>query len=145
MLAFQPNLQSPQTLWSQVGMPARGIKLHSAIHAGLPYEVYTKLAKVTGIDKKDIAQCIAIAPATLNRRAKAGKFTPDEGDKLYRLTEVLSAATDLFEGDLESAISWLKAPAKGLGGKRPLEMMSTSAESEAVMDLIGRLEHGVFV
>jgi putative toxin-antitoxin system antitoxin component (TIGR02293 family) len=145
MLAFQPTLQSPKTLWSQVGIPPRGIKLHSAIHAGLPYDVYTKLAKVTSIDKKDIARCIAIAPATLNRRAKAGKFTPEEGDKLYRFTEVLVASTDLFEGDLDSAINWLKSPAKGLGGKHPLEMMSTSAESEAVLDLIGRLEHGVFV
>lgn len=144
MLAFKPSMQNNETLWTKVGIPSRGLALHNAIKSGLPYHVYTELAAVTKLDKRDIANYVAIAPATLSRRAKAGKFTPEEGDKLYRFTEVLVAANALFENDLQSAISWLNSPVKGLGNKRPLDMLSTSAESEAVLDLIGRLEHGVF-
>ena len=144
MLAFKPSLQNNDSLWDKVGIPSRGLALHNAIKNGLPYHVYTALAAITKIDKKDIAKYIAIAPATLSRRAKAGKFTPDEGDKFYRFTEVLAAANALFESDLQGAIAWLNSPVKGLGNKRPLDMLSTSAESEAVLDLIGRLEHGVF-
>jgi uncharacterized protein (DUF2384 family) len=33
---------------------------------------------------------------------------------------------------------------QGLGGARPAEMIATSAGTDAVLDLIGRLEHGVF-
>ncbi|MHC9037670.1 antitoxin Xre/MbcA/ParS toxin-binding domain-containing protein [Cobetia marina] len=33
---------------------------------------------------------------------------------------------------------------RGLGGRRPVEMVATTAGAEAVLDLIGRLEHGVF-
>lgn len=93
------------------------------------------------MDKKEIARVVAIAPATLSRRAKHGKFTAEEGDKLYRFTEVLVAAVALFENDLESAMHWLKTPAQGLGNKRPLDMLATSAETRSVLDLIGRLEH----
>jgi len=32
----------------------------------------------------------------------------------------------------------------GLDNKRPLNMLSTSAGCDAVTDMIGRLEHGVF-
>lgn len=35
-------------------------------------------------------------------------------------------------------------PVRGLGDRRPMDMLSTSAESQAVIDLIVRLEHGVF-
>lgn len=62
----------------------------------------------------------------------------------FRLAELISAATELFEGDEAKAIAWLKKPAKGLGNKRPIDMAATSAEAKAVRDLIGQLEHGVF-
>ena len=93
------------------------------------------------MDKKEIARVVTIAPATLSRRAKNGKFTAEEGDKLYRFTAVVVAAIALFENDLESAMYWLQTLAQGLGNKRPLDMLATSAETRSVLDLIGRLEH----
>lgn len=42
-------------------------------------------------------------------------------------------ATDLFGGDVVRARSWLRAPAS-----------RTAAGRQQVVDLIGRLEHGVF-
>ena len=144
-MKVQPVPSMQETLWSRVGIPARGMALHEAIHNGLSFNVYHELASITTMYKKDIARVMAIAPATLSRRAKSGRFTAEEGDKLYRFTEVLAAAVALFENDLDSAMQWLKTPAQGLGNKRPLDMLTTSAESTSVLDLIGRLEHGVFV
>ncbi|MEX5670013.1 antitoxin Xre/MbcA/ParS toxin-binding domain-containing protein, partial [Pseudomonas neuropathica] len=40
---------------------------------------------------------------------------------------------------------WLTSPVRGLGSKRPLEMLGTRVEANAVLDLIGRLERGVLV
>ena len=73
-----------------------------------------------------------------------GVFNLGESDRLYRLAEISSAAIELFEGDEDKARNWLNHPVKGLGGKRPVDMAITSAETEATIDLIGRLEHGVF-
>jgi putative toxin-antitoxin system antitoxin component (TIGR02293 family) len=66
-----------------------------------------------------------------------------ESERIVRETherqELLSAAVVLFEGDEEAAKKWLKQPLSALSGKSPAE-----APFKDVMDLIGRLEHGVF-
>lgn len=144
MLALSLNNETNNTLWDKVGIPSRGLALHSAISNGLSYKVFLQMAELTGIDKKDLAACLSIAPATLHRRAKTGQFTSDESDKLYRFTDVLVAAIALFEGNQDEAIIWLQSNIKGLGENRPLDMLSTSAGCDAVIDMIGRLEHGVF-
>lgn len=144
MLALSSNNETNNTLWDKVGIPSRGLALQSAISKGLSYDVFVQMAELTRIDKKTLAACLSIAPATLHRRAKTGKFTPEESDKLYRFTDVLAAAIALFEGNQDEAITWLLSDIKGLGEKKPLDMLSTSAGCDAVIDLIGRLEHGVF-
>ncbi|MAO60136.1 MAG: antitoxin [Alcanivorax sp.] len=130
--------------WKTVGIPARGARLHEALREGVSYVVYKQLVSVAGLEHQELARYLVIPPATLRRRAKAGKFKVEESDRLYRFAEVLKAAIDLFEGDRERAVHWLSNPVRGLGDRRPVDMLATSAEVEAVLDLIGRLEHGVF-
>jgi len=141
---YQPEIPQGDDFWKVIGVPSRGARLHEALRNGLPFSVFRKLSGLSGMDKKTLATVTVIAPATLQRRAKAGRFSQDESDRLYRFAEVLKAAGDLFEGDMAEATKWLNSPVRGLGGRRPMEMLATSAETEAVLDLIGRLEHGVF-
>lgn len=130
-----------ERFWRRVGLPAPGDELHSALHKGFPFGVYIKIARLSGLNDKELAK--VITPATLRRREKTGRFTMDESDRLYRFARVLKAATELYGGDEEAAQRWLGEPARGLGGRKPVDMLATSAESESVLDLIGRLEHGV--
>jgi len=141
---FEPANKAPRDVWQALGIPSRGPRLHRALENGLPYQVYSDLARITGLDKQSLAKAVDIAPATMQRRIKAGRFTQSESDRIYRLAQVFSAACELFEGDTQSAQRWINQPVKGLGGARPIDMMATSAETAAVLDLIGRLEHGVF-
>jgi putative toxin-antitoxin system antitoxin component (TIGR02293 family) len=80
----------------------------------------------------------------LQRRKEEGKLTPEESDRLYRVTDITRKAIDLFEGDIDKAGNWLKTPKKALGGKTPLEYSDTQVGYDEVCQLIGRLEHGVF-
>lgn len=130
--------------WKALGLPPRGAKLHEALSEGVSYKVYTKLTETSGLESKELARYVVIPPATLKRRADTGYFKPAEGDRLYRFAEVYKSAVDLFEGDKAKAREWLLSPVRGLGGRRPVEMVATTAGAEAVLDLIGRLEHGVF-
>lgn len=66
-----------------------------------------------------------------------------EADKLDQFPEVLKAAIDLFNGDEAAVREWLSKPAKALGGQEPLSMLKTHAGTEDVLNLIGRLGHGV--
>lgn len=142
--APDPQFANETAFWIKVGIPSRGARLHRVLREGVPYSVYANLAQAAGIGQKELAEYVVIPKATLQRRAKAGRFKVDESDRLYRFAEVLKAATDLFEGDSEHARHWLLHPVRGLGGRRPVDMIATSAETEAVLELIGRLEHGVF-
>lgn len=142
---YHPPKAVAAGFWHEVGLPARGRKLHELLHEGVAYRVYPQLARISGIEQKTLARYVDIAPATLSRRAKTGRFKMAESDRLYRFAELYKAALDLFEEDAEQARSWLLEPNKGLGGRLPVEMSATSAEYQTVLNLIGRLEHGVVV
>jgi hypothetical protein len=55
------------------------------------------------------------------------------------------AAVELFDGDLAATRAWLEGPAPALGGAAPINMLAAEPGFTAVMDLIGSLEHGVFL
>lgn len=132
-------------IWYEAGIPRKEAELHKCLETGFPYQVYNKLADISGFSKKDIAKAAVISPATLARRSKAGRFSRDESDRLYRFARVLEAATGFFGGDREAAMDWLTNPVLGLGDRRPVDMLKTSAEADSVVVLIERLKHGIIV
>ncbi|WP_274644671.1 type II RES/Xre toxin-antitoxin system antitoxin [Pseudomonas serbica] len=142
---YEPNPVTNNDIWQALGLPSRGPKLYQAIHDGLPYAVYDRIASVLMLDKKTLGLHANIAPATLARRSKAGKFSAEESDRLYAFAEVFHAAQVLFEGDIDATRKWMVTPVRGLGGKAPVSMLATRVETQAVLSLIGRLEHGVVV
>lgn len=136
---------SERDFWASVGIPSRGTALHEAIHDGFSVSVCENLANLAEMDHGTLCKSIAIPPSTYRRRVQHGQFNLGESDRLYRFAKALKAAIDLFEGDRIKARDWLLKPTRGLGGRRPVEMVVTSAETEGLLDLIGRLEHGVAV
>lgn len=59
-------------------------------------------------------------------------------------SEVFTAALTLFENNYHATTEWLNTPVKGLGGRLPVDLLDTEDGAQTVLDLIGRLEHGVF-
>ena len=64
--------------------------------------------------------------------------------QLRNYNKALQAATEFFEGDTETAELWLKEPTQSLGGKSPVELLSTERGLHTVLDVINRLEDGSF-
>jgi putative toxin-antitoxin system antitoxin component (TIGR02293 family) len=142
---YQPGPQIPPSIWMTIGLPSRGIKLHDLVREGLPFEFLERIASVLQMQRGDIFKAICLPPATLARRAKAGRFNTVESNRLVALIAVIEQALSLFENDLATATEWMSTPVRGLGSKRPLDMMKTRVETMAISDLIGRLERGVLV
>ena len=63
---------------------------------------------------------------------------------LNSLVETISRATDLFEGVRRAAVEWMSKKAPGIGYKRPIDMLDCHANTQAVLELITRLEYGVY-
>lgn len=128
-----------------LGLPSRGTRLHDLVHEGLPFEIIERIASVLQMQRGDISKAICVTPSTMARRAKAARFSSLESDRLVALIAVFEQALFLFENDVTAATEWMSTPIRGLGSKRPLDMIRTRVEAEAVIDLIGRLDRTVLV
>ncbi len=86
---------------------------------------------------------VQIPKRTLNRRRYDGRLRTDESERVLRIARVFDMALYVFEDEIE-AETWLKSPARGLGYKIPLEYSDTEIGAHEVINLLGRIEHGVF-
>jgi len=55
---------------------------------------------------------------------------------------VVARCTELFQSN-EKASRWLKSTILALGNSRPLDLLDTTAGATMVLNLLGRIEHGV--
>lgn len=62
-----------------------------------------------------------------------------------RLAAITKAAIAFFGDNEEAAQRWLTKPVRGLGSKRPIDMIHTDKDTELVLNLTHCLEHGIFV
>ena len=113
------------------------------IQKGLRFSELETLQNSIDLPFERLAAKLAISRSTLQRRKAAGRLSPDESDKVMRLSRLLEHATNVF-GDIERARAWLKFPQRGLGGAIPLDYAQTEVGAREVDDLLGRIEYSVY-
>lgn len=113
------------------------------VRRGLPSAALESLTGNLGLPQAELAAVLGIPERTLARRKKEGTLSPEESAKLVRLARAAGRATEVFE-DRDAALRWLKRPNRALAGEAPLRLLDTEIGAESVMDLLGRIEHGVF-
>lgn len=123
--------------------PRSSLDWIAIVREGLPARVLDALAGNLGLTRTELGAALGIAERTLARRRKEGVFTAEESAKLLRLARVARRATEVFEKS-EPAVDWLKRPNRALGNVRPLDLLDTDIGGENVLDVLGRIEHGVF-
>ena len=139
------RLRRTRTRGASLGLTAtRTEDLIRQIERGLAFNSLRKLEGFSGVEAGAIALAIGIPERTLARRKAAGRLSPDESERLLRISGVIEKAVELFDGDVSAAISWLTAPKAALVNHSPLEYSRTELGAREVEGLIGRLEHGVF-
>jgi len=88
---------------------------------------------------------LVIPKRTLARRkAKHETLTLEETDKALRLARISSEADRVF-GDPEKSARWLRQPNSALSGQTPLELLKSETGAIAVNELLGQIDHGMFV
>lgn len=132
-----------QSDWLEI-KEVSALKVISAIDDGLPFSRFEALQEVTGLPANQLAAAIKLPVSTLARQKKSGQLNSDQSERLVRLARITEMAFDLFEGDTEAALRWMKAPREALGGNTPLAMVATEIGAREVENLIGRLQDGVF-
>lgn len=113
------------------------------IRNGLPTSFLDSLKDALEMTETQLADVVGIARQTLVRRKRQGALRRDEGDRAAMVTRMFNMALSCFDGNREHALDWLKHPNPALAGETPLKRADTATGAEDVIDLIGRLEHGI--
>ena len=113
------------------------------IQKGLRFSELETLQNSIDLPFEQLAAKLCISRSTLQRRKAAGRLSPDESDKVMRLSRLLEHATSIF-GNIEKARAWLKFPQRGLGGAVPLDYAETEVGAREVDNLLGRIEYSVY-
>lgn len=145
--AYSPaKVKAPVSFLSSLSLSDEPLTAHRQIVEGLRPAMVTKLAELLGLDAKTICLVAGIDRTTFARKAKVtALLSPDQSARIYWFAKVLDAATSLHEGDKAKALAWLQRPAWGLGGQKPEDLLTTATGAQAVIDLIGQIEHGIAI
>lgn len=126
--------------------PTSRTEIHGALVQGLPSTLLIHLLdQLGGLALDDVAAALGLSSRTLRRLREqpARRLPPDLASKAWQLAELLARAGAVF-GGADAAQRWLAAPAMGLDGARPIDLLRTLQGSELVAEFLGRLEHGVY-
>ncbi|WP_048822803.1 type II RES/Xre toxin-antitoxin system antitoxin [Morganella morganii] len=133
----------PNNIWSELRLPSEDAKVRAMVKSGFSVQLLANLANIIDLRLALVARSIGITDTTLARRRKQRRFNIEESDRIFCLIQVTDRVTTLFEGDRKSAGQWMQTSIPALGQKKPIEMLETTADTLAVLNLITRLEFGV--
>ena len=145
---YQPSTlaSSAPTLMTTLNIPQDPLSAHLWIIAGVAPGIIHRLAELMNTDSGLICRLAGISRSTVARKLRIeAPLSISQGTRVYGVVQALDAVLSLHEHDTTRAISWLSRPAWGLGGIAPAEVLTTQMGVLAVVDLVGRIRHGVCV
>ena len=135
---------SVMTLASSLGIPSDPLGSHLWIVAGVAPGSIHRLAELMSADIGLICRLAGISRHTVARKLRIGApLSISQGARVYGVVQALDAALSLNKNDTAKALSWLNRPAWGLGGVAPATLLNTPMGVQAVVNLVGRIQHGV--
>ena len=111
---------------------------------GLAFDALARVARAYGVTQRVMAGLIGVSPRTLQRRRADGCFDAPESERLYRFIRLYRRALDVFDEDEDAAQEFLTEAQPGLASAVPTEMARSEYGAAEVMDLLGRIDHGVY-
>lgn len=113
------------------------------VRRGLPVAMVSSSADTLHIPVAHVLEWLSISPRTWVRRKQQGTLDVLESDRLARLHRLVRRASKVL-GGADEGRTWLTTSQRALQHRTPLEVAATEVGAEAVFQLLGRIEHGVF-
>lgn len=123
--------------------PRTGMDWIPLVRRGLPAASVEAITRLTRTAQSELARALAIPERTLARRKREGLLSAEESAKFVRFARVVERAEEVFE-EGAPALAWLKTENPALGDVTPLSLLDTDLGADTVLDMLGRIEHGVF-
>jgi putative toxin-antitoxin system antitoxin component (TIGR02293 family) len=143
MTPYKPSKHHAPPLEATIlGLDVRSKQeMMTCIETGFPKSSLTRVLNFLDLPTPSrIEGHLQVSTRTLQRVEKT--LTPMISNNLYVLSTLLARAKELFEDD-DKARAFLLRSNPALGGVAPLDYAKTAIGAQAVLDLIGGLEHGI--
>ncbi|MGB8860814.1 MAG: antitoxin Xre/MbcA/ParS toxin-binding domain-containing protein [Ilumatobacteraceae bacterium] len=113
------------------------------VRRGVPVTAVAAVADSLQVPVATVLEWLSISPRTWARRKQQGMLDVLESDRVARLHRLVRRAAAVLGGAAEGR-TWLTTPQRALQRRTPLAVASTEVGAEAVFQLLGRIEYGVF-
>ena len=110
---------------------------------GLPKRTVSALAKKLNISMERLSDLLHISHRTLQRKAPADHLSVHVSEQILAIAEVIRRGLEVI-GDDERLVLWLHSDLRSLEFKKPIDLMDTSIGTQMLLDILGRIEHGVY-
>ncbi|MFQ2254717.1 antitoxin Xre/MbcA/ParS toxin-binding domain-containing protein [Aeromonas hydrophila] len=133
-------------LLEALGIPRDPLGAHLWIVAGVSPGILYRLAELMKTDVRMVCQWAGISRSTLTRKLRiAVPLSISQGARVYGVAQALDAVFVFHKNDTVKTLSWLNRTAWGLGGVAPAKLLATPMGVQAIIDFIGKIEHGVSI
>lgn len=124
---------------------ASRLQLADIVAHGLATQDVEKLAKWASIPVAELTEAVGIAISTFNRRKRDHvALSPADSAGPVRLALAMAKADEVFENDHDAAVRWFSTPAPALEGRTPMSCMSSEFAAQEVLQLLIRMDQGVY-
>lgn len=110
---------------------------------GIKKSALGNISSALNITMKELAKLLPVTERTLQRRATNSLLNSTTSQQAILLGQLITRGTEIF-GNREVFQQWVRQSNKALGNYTPLDIMDTAIGIQLVIDILGRLEHGVY-
>ena len=110
---------------------------------GISKKALVALAKKVSLTLEEIATVLHISERTLQRYTPTTLVKTEYADKAIELARLYERGIEVL-GSEKAFSGWIKTPNLALGGEIPFNLLDTRIGFKMILDILGRIEHGVF-
>lgn len=122
---------------------ANDFDLLNLARKGISKKALLALAKQISLTIEEIANVLHISERTLQRYTPSTLIKTEYTDRAIELAKLYERGIEVL-GSQQAFNGWLRHPNYALRNQIPLNLLDTSIGFTMVLDVLGRIEHGVF-
>lgn len=110
---------------------------------GLPKSVVSTLSGLLGISMEKMSDLIHISHRTIQRKSDSDLLNIYSTEQILEIAQVVSRGIEVL-GSIDNFTSWLHSDIRVLNYNKPISLLDTSFGTSLVLDVLGRIEFGVY-
>ena len=100
----------------------------------------TYIKSIIELTQMNVPEFIELIPISIDTYKRKNIFNPTVTEKVLQIEEVYRKGLDAFGSGF---YDWFNSPNTYLGGTKPQKLLSNSFGVRQLLELIGRMEHGI--